>query len=73
MSRFANMTSVAGLMSWFAIAVTYLRFYAGMKAQGFDRSTLPYKTVLQPYAAWYATISCLFICFVSLRKCPEVL
>ncbi|KAF7790736.1 hypothetical protein EIP86_001692 [Pleurotus ostreatoroseus] len=62
---FVNMTSVAGLMSWFAIAVTYVRFYAGMKAQGFDRKTLPYRHWLQPYAAWYALISCLVVNFFS--------
>ena len=26
---FANMTAVAGLMTWFGICVTYIRFYAG--------------------------------------------
>lgn len=62
---FANMTSVAGLMSWFGIAVIYLRFYAGMKAQGMDRTKLPYYSRLQPYAAWYAATSCLLICFFS--------
>jgi amino acid transporter len=61
---FANMTAVAGLMTWFGIAVTYIRFYAGTKAQGLDRSKLPYSSKLQPYAAWYAAISCLFISFV---------
>ena len=61
---FANMTAVAGLMSWFGIAVTYIRFYAGAKAQGLDRRTLPYYSNLQPYAAWYGAISCLIICFV---------
>lgn len=29
---FANMTSVAGLMTWFGICITYIRFYKGMKA-----------------------------------------
>lgn len=62
---FANMTAVAGLMTWFGICVTYLRFYAGLKAQGFDRRDLPYATVLQPYAAWYGLIFCLVVCFVS--------
>ncbi|CAL1695964.1 unnamed protein product [Somion occarium] len=62
---FANMTSVAGLMTWFGIAVTYIRFYKGFKAQGFDRSKLPYASPLQPYAAWYAMVSCLVICFFS--------
>ncbi|KAF4572738.1 hypothetical protein EYR40_004180 [Pleurotus pulmonarius] len=62
---FANMTSVAGLMTWFGICVTYLRFYAGLKAQGFDRRDLPYATPLQPYAAWYGLIFCLVVCFFS--------
>ncbi|KAH9004407.1 amino acid permease [Lactarius hatsudake] len=62
---FANMTAVAGLMTWFGIAVTYIRFYAGTKAQGLDRSKLPYSSALQPYAAWYAAISCLLISFFS--------
>jgi len=62
---FSNMTSIAGLMTWFGICFTYIRFYAGFKAQGFDRSTLPYASKLQPFAAWYAMISCLVICFFS--------
>jgi hypothetical protein len=36
---FANMTAVAGLLTWFGISFTYIRFYAGMKAQGIDRKT----------------------------------
>ncbi|CAE6475296.1 unnamed protein product [Rhizoctonia solani] len=62
---FANMTAVAGLMTWFGITVTYVRFYSGMKAQGFDRTKLPYYSNLQPYAAWYAMVFCLLICFFS--------
>ncbi|KAF7331999.1 Amino acid permease [Mycena kentingensis (nom. inval.)] len=62
---FANMTSIAGLMTWFGISLTYLRFYAGMKAQGFDRTTLPYYSRLQPYAAWYSMCFSLLICFFS--------
>jgi len=62
---FANMTSVAGLMTWFGISLTYLRFYAGMKVQGIDRKTLPFSSPLQPFAAWYAAIGCLVICLFS--------
>lgn len=58
------MTSVAGLMNWFGISVTYLRFYAGMKAQGFDRSALPYVAPLQPYLAWYGVVSTIVVCVV---------
>lgn len=62
---FSNMTSIAGLMTWFGICVTYIRFYAGMKAQGIDRRSLPYVSRLNPYAAWYGAIACPIICFVS--------
>jgi len=34
-------------MTWFGIAFTYLRFYAGVKAQGLDRSKLPYSSKLR--------------------------
>ncbi|KAH9982507.1 amino acid permease [Lactifluus volemus] len=59
---FANMTSIAGLLTWFGISYTYIRFHAGMKAQGIDRQTLPFSSPLQPYAAWYAAIFCIVIC-----------
>ncbi|THH11555.1 hypothetical protein EW145_g585 [Phellinidium pouzarii] len=62
---FVNMTSVAGLMTWFGICVTYLRFYKGFRVQGFSRATLPYASKLNPYAAWYAVIACPVICFFS--------
>ncbi|KAI0936272.1 hypothetical protein AcV5_004452 [Taiwanofungus camphoratus] len=62
---FSAMTSVAGLMTWFGICLTYIRFYKGFKAQGFDRSTLPYASKLQPFAAWYGMCFSLFICFFS--------
>lgn len=62
---FANLTAVAGLMTWFGISLTYLRFYAGLKAQGIDRKTLPFASSFQPYAAWYSMFSCLLISIVS--------
>jgi hypothetical protein len=53
-----------GLVTWFGISVTYIRFHKGFKAQGYDRSNLPYASALQPFAAWYAAIACFIICFV---------
>lgn len=32
-----NITTVSGLIGWVVIEVTYLRFYAGLKVQGYDR------------------------------------
>jgi len=34
---FVNITTVAGLIGWIVIELTYLRFYAGLKAQGYSR------------------------------------
>jgi len=62
---FQNLTAIAGLMTWFGICVTYIRFYKGFKLQGFDRATLPYASRFQPYAAWYGAIACPIICFFS--------
>ncbi|KIK71217.1 hypothetical protein GYMLUDRAFT_33353 [Collybiopsis luxurians FD-317 M1] len=62
---FANMTSISGLMAWFGINLTYLRFYQGFKAQGFERSKLPYVSPLQPYAAWYGLFATWIFCFSS--------
>ncbi|KAG2152606.1 amino acid permease [Suillus bovinus] len=60
-----NMTAIAGLLTWFGISVTYLRFYKGMQVQGIDRKTLPYYTNLQPYAAWWGATSTVVICLLS--------
>lgn len=42
------------LLNYLGTVITYLHFYTSLKRQGIDRNTLPYKGVLQPYAAWYA-------------------
>ena len=62
---FSQMTSIAGLLTWFGICVTYLRFYKGLNAQGYDRSELPYYSKLQPFAAWSALCSISIIMLVS--------
>lgn len=62
---FSNLTAIAGLLTWFGISFTYIRFYKGMQVQGFDRKTLPFASSLQPYAAYYSATACIIICFVS--------
>ncbi|KAF7560547.1 hypothetical protein G7046_g3576 [Stylonectria norvegica] len=54
---FVNITTVAGLIGWVVIEITYLRFFAGLKAQGYDRKDLPYRSPLQPYTAWATLIA----------------
>ncbi|RDX55228.1 amino acid permease [Lentinus brumalis] len=62
---FVNMIAVAGLTSWLGIALTYIRFHRGLRAQGIDRRTLPYKSPFQPFAAWYAAIGCTVVLIFS--------
>jgi len=62
---FSNMTAIAGLVSWFGISLTYIRFYTGLKAQNINRKDFPFYSNLQPYAAWYALIACTLISLVS--------
>lgn len=72
---FANLTSICGMITWTGICFTYLRFYAGLKAQGIDRKTLPFASRFQPYAAYFGFFSTIIICFVSRlsgRKCHQI-
>ncbi|EIW75831.1 amino acid transporter [Coniophora puteana RWD-64-598 SS2] len=54
----SSLTATCGLWGWCAIGITYLRFRKGFRAQGLDPARLPYKSVLQPYAAWWVVIGC---------------
>ncbi|TBU25171.1 amino acid permease [Dichomitus squalens] len=62
---FANMCAVAGLSSWLGIAITYLRFYRGLRVQGIDRKRLPYRSPFQPFTAWYAAVGCAVVILFS--------
>jgi amino acid transporter len=44
---------------------TYIRFRAGWDAQGLDRNLLPFKSSLQPYAAWYGLVTIVVILLLS--------
>ncbi|KAF8431958.1 amino acid permease [Boletus edulis BED1] len=61
----SNFTATAGLVTWFGIGVTYLRFYKGMKAQGIDRKKLPFAPRFQPYAGWWCVCGSAFVLFFS--------
>ncbi|OAP57117.1 hypothetical protein AYL99_07854 [Fonsecaea erecta] len=51
--------TVASLFTWCSISISYLRFRRALEAQAVDRSSLPFKSPLQPYAAWVS------LCFFS--------
>ena len=46
--------TLSGLINFFVMSITYIFFYNACKAQGLDRSKLPYTGYLQPYCAYIA-------------------
>ncbi|EQB59025.1 amino acid permease [Colletotrichum gloeosporioides Cg-14] len=62
---FVNITTVAGLIGWIVIEFTYLRFYAGLKAQGYSRKDLPYRSPGQPYVSWITLVAVVLVVFFS--------
>jgi amino acid transporter len=50
---FVNITTVAGLIGWIVIEVTYLRFHAGLAAQGHTREGKCGRTTLSHGASSY--------------------
>lgn len=49
-----NVTTSAALIGWLVICATYLRFKAGLDAQGYPRSALLFKVPLQPLPTYWA-------------------
>ncbi|KLO19293.1 general amino acid permease 1 [Schizopora paradoxa] len=59
---FVNLSTVGGFFCWFGINLTFLYYYRGKKAQGFDRRKTAYYNVLQPYLSiWGVTWCVIFI------------
>lgn len=65
----SNISAVSTLIVWASVAYTYLRFYYGLKHHGIDRDTLPYKSPLQPFLAYFAIVFCLVIAFFNGFDC----
>ncbi|KAI1090786.1 proline-specific permease [Rostrohypoxylon terebratum] len=58
---FSNISAVSTLIVWSSICVTYLRFYYGLRYNGISRDSLPYKSPLQPFMAYFAICFCLIV------------
>lgn len=50
---FVNLSTTGGFSSWFSMNLTYIFFYRGMKAQGFDLTKNAYNNRWQPYVAYW--------------------
>ncbi|KAL0242013.1 hypothetical protein I308_106187 [Cryptococcus tetragattii IND107] len=51
-----NLSAITGIITWWAILLSYLRFYYGLKKQGLSRDDFPYRAPLQPWLSWYGFI-----------------
>ncbi|KAM0323302.1 hypothetical protein ACHAQA_008894 [Verticillium albo-atrum] len=51
-----NLATGATLIYFITALITYIRFQRACQVQGFDRNTLPYKGMFQPYSAWCALV-----------------
>lgn len=61
-----SLVTASQLLNWIIMSSTWIRFNAGLKAQGIDRNTfLPYRSRFQPFAAWYALIMSVLVLFFS--------
>ncbi|KAH8929887.1 amino acid permease [Atractiella rhizophila] len=52
---FYNISAITGLITWWCILITYIRFYQGIKYHGLNRDDFPYKAPFMPYAAYFGT------------------
>lgn len=60
-----SLVTVSQVINFSILCITYLRFYQGLKAQGIDRRTLPYRGWFQPYGAWIGLVCCAFMALLS--------
>ncbi|KAI8951159.1 AAT family amino acid transporter [Xylaria longipes] len=62
---FSNLAAVSTLITWSVVLITYLRFYYGLRQNGISRDSLPYKSPLQPYLAYFALCFCVIVAFFN--------
>ena len=62
---FVNLVTASQLINFAVMCATFLCWYNALKAQGFDRRILPYRSICQPYAAWLAMICCIVMAFLG--------
>lgn len=60
-----SLTTIAGLLAWATINLTFVFFYFGMRAQGFNRDNLAFRSRLQPYLAYWGIFWNIMIILIS--------
>lgn len=62
---FISLVTASQLLNFAAVCVSYICFHRALKAQGIDRSTLPYRAWFMPYGAYYALVWTVVMAFVG--------
>jgi amino acid transporter len=62
---FVSLVTASQLINFSVMCFTFLRFYKACQVQGLDRNTLPYKGILQPYAAYFGLVCTFVMTFVG--------
>lgn len=62
---FVSLVTASQLINFSVMCYTFLRFKKALEAQGMSRDTLPYKGIMQPYAAYYGLTGTFIMTFVS--------
>ncbi|KAI5122499.1 hypothetical protein M0805_001407 [Coniferiporia weirii] len=62
---FTSLTTVAGFFTWGAINLTFIFFYRGKRAQGFDRTKSAYYSSLQPYLSYWGLFWCIIFILIN--------
>ncbi|KAH8928378.1 hypothetical protein BT69DRAFT_1212937 [Atractiella rhizophila] len=60
-----NISSITGLITWWCILLTYLRFYVGLKQRKMDRDTFPYKAPFQPWGTYFSIYFITLVIFLN--------
>ncbi|TRM67228.1 amino acid permease/ SLC12A domain-containing protein [Schizophyllum amplum] len=58
---FIDLSSVAALINFFWICLAWIRWDAGIRAQGLSRDNLPFRGILMPYTPWFGLIWCVLL------------
>ncbi|KAI4164765.1 MAG: hypothetical protein LQ342_001740 [Letrouitia transgressa] len=65
LSWFVSLVTASQLINFSVISFSYIRFKKACDRQGLSRDSLPYKSILQPYLAWYALSGTFIMTFVG--------
>ncbi|KAJ4354545.1 general amino acid permease agp2 [Didymosphaeria variabile] len=62
---FVALVTASQLINFSVMCFTFLAFYKACHVQGLDRSTLPFRAPLMPFAAYYGLVGCFIMAFVG--------